>query len=255
MKSPRIALPQPTSSAAEYNQRSWPQYAHAIQSCGGIAVPIPLGESQANVARLISGCSGILLPGSPADVNPQKYSQPTEAETSPSDPDREAVDELLLQDAFNLRKPILGICYGLQALNVWRNGTLRQHIQSGLHKQSKVENAHPIALTPGSHIASIGGDAHQNGEKTWVNSSHHQSVDIPGDGMQVVALSPEDGVIEALELAPGSQFVLGVQWHPERTFGTNALSRAIFQSFVDAASDWKLQPIQESVVPVASCQK
>ena len=61
-------------------------------------------------------------------MDPQKYGQEAVPETANADPDREAVDELLLQDAFNLRKPILGVCYGLQSLNVWRNGTLRQHI-------------------------------------------------------------------------------------------------------------------------------
>ena len=99
MKPPRIAVPEPTSRNFAYNQRAWPQFAHAIQSCGGVAVPIPLSESQASVAHTISGCSGILLPGSPADVNPQKYGQSPEPKCAPSDPDREAVDELLLQDA------------------------------------------------------------------------------------------------------------------------------------------------------------
>ena len=255
MKPARIALPEPTSTAPAYNQRTWPQYAHAIRSCGGVAVPVPLGESQASVARLISGCCGILLPGSPADVNPQKYNQSPAAETAAPDPDREAVDELLLQDAFNLHKPIFGICYGLQALNVWRNGTLRQHISGGLHAQSKLETVHPVLVTAGSRTALALDRSHAPEGPVWVNSSHHQSVQISGDGMEIVALSPDDGVIEALELTHGSQFVVGVQWHPERTFGTNALSRALFQSFVDAASAWKLEPIQESVVLVDTCKK
>lgn len=256
MKSPRIALPEPTFTAREYNQRTWPQYAHAIRSCGGIAVPVPLGGSQASVAQLIGGCCAILLPGSPADVNPQKYNQSPEKETAAPDPDREAVDELLLQDAFNLHKPIFGICYGLQALNVWRNGTLRQHISGGFHEQSKLESAHSVVVTAGSRTAlARHGSKESEGAEVRVNSSHHQSVDIPGDGMQIVALSPADGVIEALELTNSAQFVVGVQWHPERTFGTNALSRALFQSFVDAASAWRLQPIKESVVPAGSCQK
>jgi len=245
MKVVRIAVPEPTSRDASYNQRCWPQYAHAIQSCGGVAVPIPLTESQASVAHTISGCSGILLPGSPADVNPQKYGQEPAPECAPPDPDREAVDELLLQDAFNLQKPIFGVCYGLQALNVWRNGTLRQHIPGGVHDQWKVADAHVIALERNSSSA---GRLTSDPEAVWVNSSHHQSVLIPGDGLSVVGACKEDGVIEAVELSPADQFVVGVQWHPERTFGTNALSRALFEAFVSAAAAWKLRPIQESVL-------
>ena len=246
MKVVRIAVPEPTSRDASYNQRCWPQYAHAIQSCGGVAVPIPLSESQASVAHTISGCSGILLPGSPADVNPQKYGQEPVPECATPDPDREAVDELLLQDAFNLQKPIFGVCYGLQALNVWRNGTLRQHIPGGVHDQWKVAEAHLIALEPDSRIASLLTSADLQAVR--VNSSHHQSVLIPGDGLSVVGACKDDGVIEALEMSHADQFVVGVQWHPERTFGTNALSRALFEAFVSAAAAWKLRPIQESVL-------
>jgi putative glutamine amidotransferase len=246
MKVVRIAVPEPTSRDASYNQRCWPQYAHAIQSCGGVAVPIPLSESQASVAHTISGCSGILLPGSPADLNPQKYGQEPEPECAAPDPDREAVDELLLQDAFNLQKPIFGICYGLQALNVWRNGTLRQHITGSLHDQSRKADAHPIELRADSRIAGMIPQSSSNALK--VNSSHHQSALIPGDGMAVVGVCKEDGVIEALELVNSDQFVVGVQWHPERTFGTDGFSRALFESFVAAASAWKLRPIQESVL-------
>jgi putative glutamine amidotransferase len=245
MKAVRIAVPEPTSRDASYNQRSWPQYAHAIQSCGGVAVPIPLGETQASVAHTISGCSGILLPGSPADLNPQKYGQEPVPECAAPDPDREAVDELLLQDAFNLQKPIFGICYGVQALNVWRGGTLLQHIPGTVHDQSKVAEAHLVDVSAASRIA---GMLASRSEAVWVNSSHHQSVLVPGDGLAVVAVSKEDGVIEAVELTNSDQFVLGVQWHPERTFGVNALSRAMFQAFVSAAAAWKLRPIQESVL-------
>ena len=246
MKVVRIAVPEPTSRDASYNQRCWPQYAHAIQSCGGVAVPIPLSESQASVAHTISGCSGILLPGSPADVNPQKYGQEPVSECAAPDPDREAVDELLLQDAFNLQKPIFGICYGLQALNVWRNGTLRQHIPGGVHDQWKVAEAHLIALERASRIAGL--LTSSDLQAVRVNSSHHQSVLIPGDGLSVVGACKEDGVIEAVELSQADQFVVGVQWHPERTFGINALSRALFEAFVSAAAAWKLRPIQESVL-------
>src|ERR1700760_4619368 len=115
-ESPRIAIPEPTSTEPEYNQRSWPQYAQAVEACGGIAVIVPLAESPSAVAKLVASCAGVLLPGSPADLNPQKYGQEPVPECAAADPAREAVDELLLQDAFNLHKPLLGICYGTQSL-------------------------------------------------------------------------------------------------------------------------------------------
>ena len=210
-KPPRIAVPEPTSTDPAYNQRAWPQFAHALHSCGAVAVPIPLGESQASIARLISGCAGILLPGSPADLNPQKYGQEPQPECAPPDPAREAVDELLLQDAFNLYKPIFGVCYGLQSLNVWRNGSLIQHLAgtgSGTASDHDCDRedaeAHPVVVAAESGLAGIvesARDAHKVNDliELKVNSSHHQAVADPGDGLAMVARSEADGVIEALE--------------------------------------------------------
>src|SRR5271163_2002291 len=99
---PRIAIPVPTATDAEYNARSWAQYAAAVERSGGEAVEVPLGEPPAATARLIAGCQGVLLPGSPADVNPQKYGEEPIAECAAADPARENVDELLLQDAHNM---------------------------------------------------------------------------------------------------------------------------------------------------------
>lgn len=240
---PRIAIPEPTSGDAAYNQRGWPEYAHAIEASGGMAVKIPLHAAPAEVARLASSCSAILLPGSPADVHPQRYGQLAESYTSPPDPAREAVDELLLQDAFNLHKPTLGICYGHQSLNVWKGGALVQHLQTAVnHKPGReVENAHFIDIaTPFSELANILDKA------LCVNSSHHQAVAVPGGGLVVAARCSEDAVIEAVE-GIGPDFVMGVQWHPERTFDVNAGSKALFAAFVAAASDWHPREIQESV--------
>ena len=90
-----------------------------------------LESAPEQIARQITDCAGILLPGSKADVDPQKFNAEKDPMTARPDPPRDAADELLLQDAYNLRKPVLGICYGLQALNVWRSGTLVQHMTSG----------------------------------------------------------------------------------------------------------------------------
>ncbi len=251
---PRIAVPEPTSNDPAYNQRAWPLFAHAIDSCGGVAVPIPLTESQATIARLIGTCTGVLLPGSPADVHPQKYGEPADPKCAPPDPRREAVDELLLQDAFNLHKPLLGVCYGMQALNVWKNGTLVQDLTTAVNHDpgSDVREAHKVTLRRDSHLASLLGDlpgaGSGHGEALEVNSSHHQAVKIAGDGLSVAAVSEGDGVVEAIEGTSANHFVVAVQWHPERTFGYSAASRALMQALVSAAGTWQPRVISESVV-------
>ena len=101
MKAPRIAIPEPNFADKEYSERSWPQYARAVEYAGGVPVKVPLRDSPAKVAQLVASCEGVLLPGSPADVNPQKYGEEAEADCAAADAAREAVDELLLQDASN----------------------------------------------------------------------------------------------------------------------------------------------------------
>jgi putative glutamine amidotransferase len=245
MKAPRIAIPEPNSKDREYSERSWSQYAEAIEAAGGVPVKVSLSDSPARVAQLVASCEGVLLPGSPADVNPQKYGEDAVPDCNPSDPAREAVDELLLQDASNLCKPLLGICYGFQSLNVWRGGTLIQHVQSQVNHAAgrAVPEAHVIEIDAKSRLRRILGLGSRN--TLAVNSSHHQAVGVLGDGLIRAAWS-EDGVIEAAE-AHGDHFVLGVQWHPERVFQQNRCAQSLFQAFVDAAQIWEPRMIRESV--------
>lgn len=242
---PRIAIPEPTSFNAEYNQRSLPQYVNAIEAEGAEAVVIPANAMPHEVAKLVTSCEGVLLPGSPADVDPQKFAAEKHSKTAAADPGRDNVDELLLQDAHNLHKPVLGICYGLQSLNVWRTGTLVQHIEntSVNHEAGrKVEFAHDVEITPGSRLSRL-----LCAGRVRVNSSHHQSANLPGDGLRIVARCPEDGIIEALEGTSPDHFVLAVQWHPERTYDADEPSKAIFREFVKAVGSWKPREVSESV--------
>jgi putative glutamine amidotransferase len=257
----RIALPEPTSTDAAYNQRAWAPYFHALASSGAVGVPVPLDASPATIAKLVGSCSGVLLPGSPADLNPQKYGETPIPECAAADPAREAVDELLLQDAFNLHKPLLGICYGVQAINVWCGGTLIQHlplVTSIDHDQETDEpgpavlSAHSVRITAGSRLGGIIGSDPDLASITEpaavvVNSSHHQAVGVPGDGVRVVARCSEDGVIEALEGSSDQHFVLGVQWHPERSFDASAASRHLFRALVEAAVSYRPRQVAESV--------
>jgi putative glutamine amidotransferase len=236
---PRIAIPEPCSYDADYSDRALPPYLRAIEAAGGEPVVIPLESSPEEIARLITSCSAILLPGSKADVDPQKFNAAAHPKTAPADPPRDAADELLLQDAYNLRKPVFGICYGLQSLNVWRTGSLIQHIESKVNHSAgaKVEVAHKVTVAADSGLAKeiLHGKA---SSPVPVNSSHHQSADVVGDGLRAVAHCVEDNIIEAIEGTVPGHYVLAVQWHPERTFESDQLSSGLFRAFVDSAREW-----------------
>ena len=243
----RIAIPEPTSSDSAYNQRSLPQYVAALEAAGATAVVVPLLEAQDKVAKCIAEAQGVLLPGSGFDVDPERYGEARIPECGPADPARTAVDELLLQDAFNLRKPILAICHGVQTLNVWRNGSLIQDLKTTVNHRPGREmvEAHPVRIRAGSRLSGIlpaGSDL-----DLQVNSSHHQALREPGDRLLVTAISPQDGVIEAVELDAVDHFVVGVQWHPERTYQVSAVSRAIFAEFIRTATDWKTPVVDGKV--------
>jgi len=261
MTLPRIAIPEPTSTDEAYNQRSLPQYIRAVEASGGTAVPILLHATPAEWAGILASCSGILLPGSPADVDPARYGEERVQECAAKDEAREAVDELLLQGAIEQGKPILGICYGLQSLNVWRHGTLIQDlpkpdaaIAGTVNHQPgrEVQKAHPILVTPGSRLSHLVKGVGEEAPGLFVNSSHHQAIGRPGKALMVAATSPDDGVIEALEGVDPKQFLVAVQWHPERSYDVSAASRALFAAFLDAARQWAASPKAEASEPCAS---
>ena len=243
----RIAIPEPTSSDSAYNQRSLPQYVAALEAAGATAVVVPLLESQDKVAKCIAEAQGVLLPGSGFDVDPERYGEARQPECGPADAARTAVDELLLQDAFNLRKPILAICHGVQTLNVWRNGTLIQDLKTTVNHRPgrEIVEAHPVRIRAGSRLSRI--LPADNDLDLQVNSSHHQALREPGDRLLVTAISPQDGVIEAVELDAADHFVVGVQWHPERTYQVSAVSRSIFAEFIKTATDWKTPAVDGQV--------
>jgi putative glutamine amidotransferase len=242
----------PHSLDRDYAERAIPQYERAIEQAGGEAVRIPLDQTPADVMKIevlkiMERCDGVLLPGSNADVDPARFSAQRSSHTAAADPRRDAVDRLLLQDAYHRRKPILGICYGLQSLNVYRAGSLIQHIPDSLPEDlctrvnheagKKIAVAHAVEVEKDSRLAEIiegkGREAHNLALP--VNSSHHQSADTIGEGLRIAARCPDDGIIEALEGTAPNHFVIAVQWHPERSVDLDEASRAIFRALVGAA--------------------
>jgi putative glutamine amidotransferase len=265
---PRIAIPLPHFSDPEYAQRAIPQYEHAVALAGGEPIRVPLDCTPEEISKIIGQCDAVLLPGSKADVDPARFHAARSPHTAAADPRRDTVDNLLLDDAYHLRKPVLGICYGLQSLNVYRAGSLVQHIPDFLPQETrakvnheaggKIAVAHEVEIDSNSKLAGIVANNHNNREPHGfsrvgrpanesgapapegklvlpVNSSHHQSADAIGNGLRVVARCTADGIIEALEGTAPDHFVLAVQWHPERSAEVDAASRAIFRALLDAA--------------------
>jgi putative glutamine amidotransferase len=250
MIKPRIAIPMPHSTDLEYAERSIPQYERAVSLAGGEPIRIPLDGTLAEAAKLIANCDAVLLPGSKADVDPARFNAERSPHTAARDEQREQIDNTLLEDAYAHRKPVLGICYGLQSLNVFRHGSLVQHIPAFLPEETrakvnheagrKIAIAHTVGIEPDTVL---GGILRLNGRGPTpdarrllpVNSSHHQSAENIGDGLRIVARCPDDGIIEALEGTSPDHFVLAVQWHPERSVDDDEPSRAIFKALIEAA--------------------
>ena len=229
----------PHSGDRAYAERAVKQYEDAVRLVGGEPVRIELAQSASQIAREVESCDAVLLPGSRADVDPVKFHEERHPKTNEIDSLRESVDRLLLDDAYRARKPVLCICYGLQSLNVYRAGSLVQHIESGVNHGAggAVSHAHDVTIDGKSRLAEIVGS--QSGQPLAVNSSHHQSAKVPGEGLRVVATSPTDAVIEALEGTEPDHFVLAVQWHPERSVRDDPKlaesAEKIFRAFIEAA--------------------
>lgn len=244
---PRIGIPVPTSTDLEYNRRSWPAYAACVEKSGGEPVRLELGSNRSDWMAAARTCMGFCIPGSPQDVEPSLYGEERDPATAPHDPARFALDTLLFEHAIAAGKPVLAICYGLQSLNVWRGGSLVQDIaplpvNHGAGKQVAV--AHAVLAARESFLASLFDPNEAAPDREFlrlpVNSSHHQAVASPGTGLRIVARCPEDGVIEALEVDPESfegapAFLVGVQWHPERSYDISATSRTLFDRLVQEA--------------------
>ncbi|HET9074073.1 MAG TPA: gamma-glutamyl-gamma-aminobutyrate hydrolase family protein [Solirubrobacteraceae bacterium] len=191
-------------------------YVEAVQRAGGIALIIPPDPALAeDPAPILDRIDALLLAGG-SDIDPAAYGEPAEPATEHTTPQRDALELALTRGALDRDMPVLGICRGLQLINVARGGTLIQHLpdRAGVTPQHRrnpgtfVGNEHEVALEPGSLAAQAAGETVHS-----TLSHHHQAVDRLGDGL-VVSARADDGVIEAIE-DPGMGYCLGVQWHPE----------------------------------------
>jgi putative glutamine amidotransferase len=211
------------------------RYIRAIEDLGGVPVILPLAEDHADRRRLLEGVDGLLLTGSGPDLAPSLYGE-RQRYTFHVMSRRRADFELdVARMAASSQLPVLGICGGMQAINVAFGGSLIQDIatQAGSslpHRQkaSATELSHTVDVAPKSLLRRILGQA-----RIRVNSSHHQSVKRVAPSLVASAVA-SDGIIEAIE-SPKHRFLLGVQWHPEFLYDRYAFHRKLFQALVKAA--------------------
>lgn len=244
MSRPRILIPTPTSFDPAYNEKCWPEYAAAVTAAGGEAIVLALTHSSKELEELVEEADGILLPGSGADVSPTRYGHDRDPASAEPDPLREQTDWALFEAAERTKTPVLGICFGMQSMNVFHGGTLIQDLEPlpVNHPAGRsVAVAHTAIVASGSRLAGVLSESQDverrsNEElRLPVNSTHHQAAGIPGDTVRVVARCPDDRVIEAIECGDAEHWMIGVQWHPERSLHTSAASLDLFRAFVTAA--------------------
>ncbi len=196
-------------------------YARGVLAAGGLPVNLPLDVDPAEFAGRLDG---IVLSGG-ADVWPERYGAEPAPTADPAETERDAFELSLLDAAVASAIPVLGICRGLQLINVQAGGTLHQDIpEHARYDQAPEATAHPITIVPGSQIAGLYGNEHH------VNSLHHQTVDRLGSGLRVTA--EHEGTVEGLEHE--SLPILAVQWHPEML--TTRDSDPVFRWIVEAAA-------------------
>ena len=211
-----------------------PGYLDGIRNAGGIPVILPLTSSQEDAVTLLMKCDGLLMTGG-QDVNPLLYGQTVTNQCGGICHERDEMETHFFNEAIRQNIPVLGICRGLQMINVLLGGTLYQdlptEIDSRIDHQMKAPYdriCHQVMLMPGAALHRL-----LRVDEMGVNSYHHQAVKDLGKELEVMAES-EDGLVEAVSL-PAKKFVWAVQWHPEYDL-TNSSSQKIFTSFVDSCN-------------------
>ena len=237
-KLPRIGIPWRTSrEEREQNCPKMQDYEDAVREAGGEPVVLSLRDD-AKLKQQLDSLDGFVLPGSPADVDPGEYRARNKGKSEPADLPRERTDRTILDHAFAENKPVLAICYGCQLLNVYLGGTLIQDLRSETgtrvaHRKKDVwpiavsDPRHEVSFAAGSRLAEMAGET-----EAVVNSSHHQSVDTPGRGLRATGKA-KDGIVESVEWTGDANWVIGVQWHPER-MPDDALAKRLFSELVEA---------------------
>lgn len=200
-------------------------YPLLVRRSGGLAALLP-PDDPARAAEVVARLDGLVISGGP-DVDPARYGAGPDPRTDPPARERDAWELALVEAALAAGAPLLGICRGMQLLNVALGGTLAQHIEGHRGPAAGVFGSHTVKPVPGTRYAEAVPEA------VTVPTYHHQAVDVLGRGL-LASAHAEDGTPEAVEL-PGDRFVLGVQWHPEMD-EDERVTRALVAAAVTAAS-------------------
>jgi putative glutamine amidotransferase len=214
-------------------------YADAVLRAGGLPFVLPYSDDPTTVDAFLDRVSGLLVTGGPFDIAPERYGQTAKEGLGTLKPLRTEFETALLNSALRRHIPILGICGGMQLLNVVLGGTLVQDILREIpnakdheQKHDRQHPAHPVDVREGTQLAEMMGKG-----QVMVNSTHHQAVKTAGDNVVVSALSP-DGVVEAIEFS-SHPFAIGVQWHPELLIQSVPLHLSIYKMLVHKAREMR----------------
>ncbi|PVE04796.1 gamma-glutamyl-gamma-aminobutyrate hydrolase family protein [Streptomyces scopuliridis] len=192
-------------------------YPRLVQRAGGLAAMLP-PDAPSAAARLVARLDGVVIAGGP-DVEPVRYGAERDPRTGPPARERDAWELALIEAALASGTPLLGICRGMQLLNVALGGTLRQHVDGHTSPVAGTFGEHPVTPVAGTRYGAL------VPAEFAVPTHHHQTVDRLGEGLTVSAVAA-DGTVEAVEL-PGPRWVLGVQWHPEMAEDTRVMTALV----------------------------
>ncbi len=212
--------------------RTKTSYLNAIIDAGGLPVVLPydVGADGADLVFEEFGLDGILFSGG-ADVDPVRYGETITADNVSVCEKRDAFELELARRAIVTQIPILGICRGIQLLNVSLGGTLWQDIPRHQQKEPADQCTHEVKVVGGTALRALSAS-----DVIPVNTFHHQAVKDVAKGFCACAFSAADGIVEAIEpIEKTNRFFLAVQWHPERFYRTDPSARALFEAFVAAA--------------------
>jgi len=217
-------------------------YCEAIRGAGGVPIHIPLMPEPEYIDDIVSRLDGVLLPGCDSDPDPALYGADPHPNLGAVVSEKDATDLLVIAAAEKRGIPIFGICFGMQILNVSRGGTLIQDIESQVegaikHQQGmpRERKSHKIRIENGSLME--GWARIYQSSEIFVNSHHHQAVDLPGKALKVTSRT-SDGVVESIEDTDGRP-IFAVQWHPEIDWQNDELSKRIFTDFVAKCGNLK----------------
>ncbi len=209
-------------------------YSEAIEGLGGIPTHLSLIPNREYISECLDNLDGVFLPGSDTDVDPLRFGEEPHSKLGRVIFEKEETDLLVLEEAEKRNLPVLGICFGMQILNIFRGGTLVQDIESQISNSLKHQQGQPLARN--SHSIKIAENSILErlitSKESRVNSHHHQAVKKVGKNLKATAWA-KDGVIECIEDTRENHFILGVQWHPELSWQTDELSRKIFETFIE----------------------